>query len=151
MGTAQNQCINIFLLQFLQISRHNFIRYRIMKPSLFHKRHKKRTCLSVHCDLWIKTLKIFRMDSGSDGPHSANNSNLLIPGLRCRNLRSRKIKLISHCIQSKCTGCITRDHNRLYLLFLQKADDLAGISDDSLFRFTSIRHSRRISKIYNFL
>ena len=90
--------------------------------------------------------------------YSTNNSNPFILSLGCCNLSSwfyytndRNIKFISYCIQCKCTCRVTGNDDCLDLLFLQKTNDLPGVPDNCLFRFTSIRHSRRITKIYDFL
>ena len=158
MCTAEDQCVNFFILQFLKVSGHDLRSYRIMKPSFLDQRNKQRTCLAYHCDLRIKLFKIRLMNTASDSSKRSDHADSLIACLLCSNLGScfdhskyRDIQFILHCIQGKCTCRVAGDHDCLDLLLLQKMNDLSGIADDCILGFTSIRNSRRIAKINDLL
>ena len=61
----------------------------------------------------------------------------------------REIDLFFDRIECQRTCCVAGDDDRLDLLGFQKVYDLAGITDDGIFRFGTVRHTRGISKIYD--
>ena len=97
------------------------------------------------------------MDTASYRAHRSDNAHPFISGFLGSNFgtgldhsKDRDIQFILHRIQSKCTGCITGHHNGLHLLFLQKMNDLAGITDHRFSGFASIGNSGCVSEIYDF-
>ena len=157
MCTSKNQCVDLLILKFLQISSCNLFCDRIMIPSLFHQRYKKRTCFPDHGDLRIQLPEIGSMDTAVYRTYCANDPYSLVPGLLSSHFstgfdhsENRDIQFILYRIQSKSTGCVTGYNNGFYFLFLQKMNDLAGITDNCLSGLTSIWNPGCISEIYDF-
>ena len=127
-----------------------------MQHPLFHQRTKQRTRLANYCNLRVDTMNILGIKFALDGSFRADNSNTLISGIFYRTFGSRfhhanhrNIQFCLNGIQRKGAGCITGNHNRLYIFCLQKTYNLPGISDNRIFGLTSIRYSCGIAKIYN--
>ena len=97
------------------------------------------------------------MDAAAYGTYRTDDTNTLVSGfLGCHSgtgldhSQNRNIQLIFHLIQGKSTGRITGYNNGLHLLFLQKMNDLTGVTDNRFFGFASVWNPGCVSEIYDF-
>ena len=157
MGTAQDQCVHVFIFKFLKISGCNLCSNRIVKPSFLHQRNKQGTGFADHCDLRIQFFQIRCMDAAVHSSYGADHTHSLILCFRCSNSRSGfyhsqngNIKFIPHCLKGKSACSIAGDHDCLNLLLHKKMNDLSGIPDNIFSGLPSIGYSGCISKIYDF-
>ena len=140
MRTSENQSVYLLIFQLLQVTGCNLDRNRIMQPSFFYQRYKKRTCFTDHRNLRIQPFQIRFMNATSHRTYSTDHTNSFIVCLFCCHTGTcldhtdhRYIKLILYCFQCKRTCSITGDHDRLDILFSQKMHDLTGIANDGIF------------------
>ena len=157
MGTAQNQCIHIFIFNFLKVAGRDLCSDRIVKPSFFHQRNKQRTGFADHRDLRIQLFQIRCMNAAVNSSYCTDHTYSFVLCLRCShsgsglyNAQDRNIKFIPHCLQGKSACRIAGDHNCLDLLLHKKMNDLSGIPDNILSGLSSVGYSGCISKIYDF-
>ena len=140
MGTSQNQCINIFILQFLQITGCHFSGHRILSPAFLYQWYKQRACFANHLSLWLDLMNKIRIQSAGNGSLCGNYTDPVILCCLTRNLGSRfyhandrNIHFLLHLFQRQCTCCITGYHQCLHILSLKEMNNLSGKPYDGLF------------------
>ena len=140
MCTSEDQGIYLLILQLLQVTGCNLDRNRIMQPSFFYQRYKKRTCLPDHRNLRIQPFQVRFVDATSNRTHSTEHPDSFIFSLFCchtgtcfNHTKHRYIKLILYSLKRKRTRGVTGDHDCLDILLSQKMNDLTGIADDGIF------------------
>jgi len=131
MRTSKDHRINICITHGFKIIFYDLFCHNMFFEPFLNQWHKKWTCFLNHFNLRIHSLNHFRIHSTLNRCFSTYHTDFPI---RCsfyccsrsRNDYSynRKIKLILHCIQCKCTRCITCDHNCFHLFRPQETDNL---------------------------
>ena len=156
MGASHNQRVDVFIQNLCQIAARHFLGDRIFCPALFHERHEQRTRFSVNGDRRICLGNELLVEAALNSALGCDDADALVlrrlDGHLCARFYhadDREIDLFFDRIECQRTCGVAGDDDCLDLLGFQKVYDLAGITDDGIFRFGTVRHTRGISKIYD--
>jgi len=157
MRASQNQRIDVFPEDFLQIAHDDFIGDRIMRPSFFNERNQKRAGFPDNRNLRVNPVDLAGIGSGSDGCLGCNDPDALIfrcldrhQGPRLYHAQHRHSGLVAYFIESHGGSSVAGNDDCLDILCLQETHDLFRITDHRCLRFISVRNPCRVSEVNDF-
>ena len=154
MSASQDQGVDPDIDQLSEIASGNLIGDRILPEAFLHQRDEERTCLSGDLYFRIDRLYVPGINAAGDGSLRADHADPSVGGRSRRRPGSRPdhsdhgdVRLLFQFVQRIGAGRIAGHHDRFHPLRIQKTDNLTGVAQDRLLRFTPVRQPGGISKI----